>query len=74
MFIECFKSIYYNAAYIDRLKKIRSNGNFNQTFRLLMGKWFFIPSVRHEEIKMFYEREIENTLTILKKHDIYKDE
>lgn len=74
MIIECLKSIYYNAAYIDRLKKIRSSGNFNDTFRLLLGKWFFIPSVRHEEIKMFYEREIENTLTILKKHDIYKDE
>jgi len=75
MIFECIKSIYYNAAYIDRLNEINHESKapvyFFTTFNLLMGKWFFLPTVNHDKIKFYFNMEIKKIVDILKKHDIY---
>jgi hypothetical protein len=72
MIFECIKSIYYNAAYIDRLKKIQHESTrFLATFNLLMGRWFFVPIVYHDTVEHYFDMEINKTIEMLKKYDIY---
>ena len=73
MTIECVKSIYYDAAYIDRLKNIHHHKNCCKTFHLLMGTWFFIPSVYHKNINIYFNNEIKNNIQMLQKYDIYSE-